>query len=86
MVQTGKLKGFIQDNDGLWKYQGRLCVPANDGLRGKILEVAHKSNFIMHPGIGKMYQDLKKMFWWPKMKDVAKLANMCLVCQKVKIV
>ena len=33
-----------------------------------------------------MYQDLKKMFWWPKMKkNVADFVAACLVCQKAKI-
>nr|KYP67727.1 Transposon Ty3-I Gag-Pol polyprotein [Cajanus cajan]KYP67728.1 Transposon Ty3-I Gag-Pol polyprotein [Cajanus cajan]KYP67730.1 Transposon Ty3-I Gag-Pol polyprotein [Cajanus cajan] len=33
-----------------------------------------------------MYQDLKKVFWWPRMKkDIAKFVSVCLVCQKAKI-
>ncbi|XP_072084548.1 uncharacterized protein [Arachis hypogaea] len=33
-----------------------------------------------------MYYDLKKMFWWPRMKgDVAIVVSNCLTCQKVKI-
>ena len=57
-----------------------------DNLRKRILEEAHKSEFTIHPGINKMYQDLKKMFWWPSLKtDVASFVNKCLTCQKVKI-
>ena len=46
---------FTQDNRGMWGYQGRLCVPIGDDLRGTILEEAHKSEFTVHPGISKMY-------------------------------
>ncbi|XP_027186075.1 uncharacterized protein [Cicer arietinum] len=38
-----------------------------------ILEEGHRSRLSIHPGATKMYKDLKKIFWWPKMKkDVAK--------------
>ena len=40
----------------------------------------------MHPGITKMYNDLKREFWWPGMKkDVTQFVLKCLTCQKVKI-
>jgi hypothetical protein len=33
-----------------------------------------------------MYQDLKKMFWWPGMKkDIALFVAKCLACQRIKI-
>ena len=33
-----------------------------------------------------MYQDLKKLFWWPGMKkEVSKFVYACLTCQKSKI-
>lgn len=32
-----------------------------------------------------MYQDLKKLFWWPGMKkDIAQFVYSCLTCQKSK--
>ncbi|KAL5547357.1 hypothetical protein UlMin_007044 [Ulmus minor] len=32
-----------------------------------------------------MYQDLKRLFWWPGMKkDVVKYVEKCLTCQKIK--
>nr|GEU42286.1 hypothetical protein [Tanacetum cinerariifolium] len=36
-----------------------------------------------HPD--KMYQDLKKLYWWPNMKaDIATFVSRCLTCAKVK--
>ncbi|GKF20261.1 putative reverse transcriptase domain-containing protein [Tanacetum coccineum] len=33
----------------------------------------------------KMYQDLKKLYWWPNMKAIiAEYASMCLTCSRVK--
>ncbi|CAN1764063.1 Transposon Ty3-G Gag-Pol polyprotein, partial [Linum perenne] len=41
--------------------------------------------YAMHPGMTKMYNDLKLSFWWPGMKkDVARYVATCLVCQKAK--
>ena len=61
-------------------------MPKEGDLRKRILEEAHQSEFIIHPGINEMYQDLKKMFWWPGMKaDIVGFVNRCLTCQKVKI-
>jgi len=63
-----------------------MCVPNNEEIKEMILEEAHKSKLSIHPGTTKMYQDLKKMFWWPKMKkEVTQYVAKCLVCQKAKI-
>ncbi|GKA55062.1 putative reverse transcriptase domain-containing protein [Tanacetum coccineum] len=40
----------------------------------------------IHPGSDKMYQDLKKLYWWPNMKaEIATYVSKCLTCAKVKI-
>ena len=86
LVEEGKLKEFVKGLDGLWRYQGRVFMLARDDLWKKILEEAHRSNFTIHLGTSKMYQDLKRMFWWPSIKkDIAKMVSRCFVCQKVKI-
>lgn len=78
--------GFTQVKEAVWRYQGRIYVPARDSLRGRILEEVHRSEFTVHPGISKLYQDLKIMFWWSRMKsDVVELISKCLVCHEVKI-
>ena len=55
LVKEGKLKGFAQGTDGLWRFEGRVCVPASGDLRRRILEEAHKSHFTIHPGVTKIY-------------------------------
>ncbi|GKA21690.1 putative reverse transcriptase domain-containing protein [Tanacetum coccineum] len=46
---------------------------------------SHKSKYSIHPGSDKMYQDMKKLYWWPNMKaDIATYVSKCLTCAKVK--
>ena len=76
---------FEKDTTGLIRFKGRICVPSLDDLKVKILEEAHKSRLSFHPGMTKMYQDLKRSFWWHGMKkDVAEYVARCLTCQKAK--
>ena len=77
---------FKVDDIGVLKFRGRICVPNNDELKKAILEESHRSNLSIHPGAAKMYQDLKKLFWWFGMKrDIAKFVYACLTCQKSKV-
>ncbi|KAJ0557459.1 putative nucleotidyltransferase, Ribonuclease H [Helianthus annuus] len=82
----GYLKELEQGNDGIWKFhQSRIWIPKQGNLRSKILEEAHKSRYIVHPGNNKMYQDLKRNFWWIGMKkDIAEYVSKCLTCSQVK--
>ncbi|KAI3821512.1 hypothetical protein L1987_09080 [Smallanthus sonchifolius] len=64
---------------------GRMWIPKIGELRAKILDEAHKARYSIHPGIKKMYQDLKKEYWWPGMKnDVTEYVNKCLTCSLAK--
>ncbi|GJT69756.1 putative reverse transcriptase domain-containing protein [Tanacetum coccineum] len=46
---------------------------------------SHKSEYSIHPGSDKMYQDSKPLYWWPNMKaDIAMYVSKCLTCAKVK--
>ncbi|WMV24595.1 hypothetical protein MTR67_017980 [Solanum verrucosum] len=42
-VLKKSIEAFSQGVDGFLRYQGRLCVPDVDHLRGKILSEAHSS-------------------------------------------
>ncbi|GKE43353.1 putative reverse transcriptase domain-containing protein [Tanacetum coccineum] len=46
---------------------------------------SHKSKYSIHSGSDKMYQDLKKLYWWPNMKAIiAEYVAKCLTCSRVK--
>ncbi|WVZ19293.1 hypothetical protein V8G54_006615 [Vigna mungo] len=85
-LKLQKGKNFSVGADGILRFRGRVCVPNIPELRRLILEEGHHSRFSMHPGMTKMYQDLKEHYWWSGMKsDVANFISSCLTCQKVKI-
>ncbi|GFS32089.1 hypothetical protein Acr_00g0020760 [Actinidia rufa] len=71
--------------DKALRFQGRLCVPNIPEVKRRVLEEAHNTKFMMHPGGTKMYKDLKETFWWPGMKkEIAEFVSQCLSCQQVK--
>ncbi|XP_072084589.1 uncharacterized protein [Arachis hypogaea] len=60
-IEQGKQWRVSWDQDGLWRFKGRIIVPDVGTLRQDILKKAHKSRFSIHPGSTKMYHDLKAM-------------------------
>nr|GEZ53581.1 putative reverse transcriptase domain-containing protein [Tanacetum cinerariifolium] len=61
-------------------------IPCFSDLRALIMHESHKSKYSIHTGSDKMYQDLKKLYWWPNMKaEIATYVSKCLTCAKVKI-
>lgn len=85
MVEGGMDIGFHINHEGMLYKGTRVCVPNDEQVRGKVLKDGHDSMFAIHPGTTKMYQDLKRTFWWPGMKsDVVNFVSKCDICKKVK--
>ena len=56
-------------------------MPRKSTLRKMLLEEGHKSRLSIHPGMTKIYKDLKGTFWWTGMKtDAVDYVASCLVC------
>ncbi|GJU05684.1 putative reverse transcriptase domain-containing protein [Tanacetum coccineum] len=71
--------------DGTLCLNGRSWLPCYGDLRTVIMHESHKSKYSIHPGSDKMYQDMKKLYWWPNMKaNIATYVSKCLTCAKVK--
>nr|GEZ30425.1 reverse transcriptase domain-containing protein [Tanacetum cinerariifolium] len=67
-------------------FNNQSWIPCFDDLRALIMHDLHKSKYSIHPGSDKMYQDLKKLYWWPNIKaEIATYVSKCLTCAKVKI-
>ncbi|GJS81555.1 putative reverse transcriptase domain-containing protein [Tanacetum coccineum] len=68
-------------------YLDRIWFPLKGDVRTLIMDEAYKSKYSVHPGVDKMYYDLRDMYWWPGMKkDIDVYVNKCLTCLKVKAV
>ncbi|KAA3484533.1 DNA/RNA polymerases superfamily protein [Gossypium australe] len=71
--------------DGCLMFHDRICVPKDDELIRGILNEVHSSYLSVHPVSTKMYNDLKKFYWWLGMKrDISEFLTRYLLCQQVK--
>jgi hypothetical protein len=61
-IKEEKSPGFLEDEEGVLWYKGRICVPNVKELKDKILCEAHESAYFIHPGGNKMYHDLKATY------------------------
>ncbi|KAL0561487.1 hypothetical protein IC582_001915 [Cucumis melo] len=85
LAEAGQAVEFSLSSDGGLLFERRLCVPSDSAVKTELLSEAHSSPFSMHPGSTKMYQDLKRVYWWRNMKrEIAEFVSRCLVCQQVK--
>ncbi|GKA88856.1 putative reverse transcriptase domain-containing protein [Tanacetum coccineum] len=81
----GMIKKLEQRADGTLCLNRRSWIPCFGSLRELIMHESHKSKYSIHPGSDKMYQDLKKLYWWPNIKgEIATYVSKCLTCAKVK--
>jgi hypothetical protein len=85
-AKRGEASSFYIANDGVLKTKDdKIVVPSDTDLRREILDEAHQTRYTVHPGNTKMYQDLKKKFWWNGMKrNIAEYVARCPSCQLVK--
>ena len=61
-------KGWTVLADDSLRYREHVVVPQLTDLRKEILKEFHCSQFFMHPGGTKMYQDLRRQYYWSGMK------------------
>ena len=78
-------EGWAIHTDGSLRYRGRIVAPQLVDLREEILREFHFSRFVVHLGGTKMYHDLRRQYYWSKMKkQVEDFVRQCLTCQQVK--
>ena len=84
-IQRNDKSDFKIDSQGVLRLNGRICVPDIEGLKKEVLDECHKSKFNIHPGVNKMYRDMKRTFWWRSIKrDISIYVSRCQTCQQVK--
>jgi hypothetical protein len=84
-----KFKGqgdFTLTGDGMILFRDRVSIPNDAKVKKVVPEESHSSQYSVHPRATKMYQDMKKLFWWLGMKkDIAEFVSKCLTCLKIKV-
>jgi hypothetical protein len=85
-ANQGEAHGFDVTSNGILRTNdSRIVVPNYAKLMREILDEGHKSQYTVRPGSTKMYQDMKKKYWWSGMKrDIVEYVSRCLSCQQVK--
>ncbi|GJW39108.1 putative reverse transcriptase domain-containing protein [Tanacetum coccineum] len=75
----GMINKFKPHVDGTLCLNNRSWIPCFGDLRALIMHESHKSKYSIHPRSDKMYQDLKKLYWWPNMKaEIATYENITM--------
>nr|GEY94968.1 reverse transcriptase domain-containing protein [Tanacetum cinerariifolium] len=57
-----------RDNGGIYFFD-RIWIPSVGGVRKLIMDEAHTSRYLIHPGADKMYYDLRDLYWWPEIPE-----------------
>jgi hypothetical protein len=85
-MEAGIETPFQVVDDGSWMIEQCLYVSDDEMVKQMVLRDAHESQFTMHPGSTRMYQDLKHHYWWPNMKrELVEYVSKCGICQQVKV-
>nr|GEV92917.1 reverse transcriptase domain-containing protein [Tanacetum cinerariifolium] len=81
----GMIKNLEPRADETLCLRNTSWIPCFGNLRTLIMHDSHKLKYSIHPGSDKMYQDLKKLYWWPNMKaESATYVSKYLTYAKVK--
>ena len=61
-IESGQKTQLWVDEQGVIRFDTRLWVPNNEGLRKEVLSEVHSSAYSVHHSSTKMYKDLKRYF------------------------
>nr|GEV03607.1 hypothetical protein [Tanacetum cinerariifolium] len=64
----GMIKKLEPHTDGALCLRNRSWIPCLGDFRTLIMNESYKLKYSIYPGLNKMYQDLKKLYWWTNMK------------------
>ena len=67
--QQGKSSEFGKNKDQVLTFRGRIYMPNRTGLKELILNEFHRSNYAGHLGCQKMLTAIRKVYYWPSMRN-----------------
>jgi hypothetical protein len=80
-----KVACFREDVERTLWFKERMVVPKKEALKKNILDEAQTSRYFIHPGSTRMHHDLRRQFWWTRMKrEIARYVSKCDIYRKVK--
>ena len=84
-MKDWSLKYKLKQEATLWKKEGRIAVPPDQGLLWLIAQRHHDLPTKGHPGRDWTTQEVERSFWWPSLKTwIAKYVKGCATCQQNK--
>ena len=84
-ILEGHFEGYSVNSEGFLLFRGSVYIPDVGDVRSLVMLEAHKAPYSAHPGVKKMYANLKQHYFWPGMKrDITNFLARCLECQRVK--
>ena len=76
-----KKDGSAWEEDEVAYMNRRIYIPNNKDIKEEILREHHDPADIGHPGQHRMQELIKRMYWWPGLKeDVRKYVQGCVKC------
>jgi len=74
-ISKGKALGFVEDEQGVIRFQNQICVPQKMELKERTFE-AYNTKYSIHTEGTKIYRDLTQTFWWNNIKrDIVEYVN-----------
>jgi hypothetical protein len=72
----------LREEDGLWNFRHRLCIPDSKPLRQQLLRESHDTPYVGHQGKHTTLEILSRNIWRPRMvADVTSYVRACHSCQ-----
>ena len=89
-IAHGTQTQFVLDQHGVLTRRsaldGSLQMVVPESLRKRLMDVAHSAPTSAHPGRSKMYQTLRRHFYWPSMTvDINQWVENCPSCARNRI-
>ena len=82
----GKKDSLTWEEDRIAYMDGRIYVPNNRKTRETILKENHNKVNIGHPGQHRMMELIKRIYWWPGLReDIKNYVQGCFKCQQNKV-